>query len=182
MIAIFPGHVGKDSGAIDNVHDDELYTVEAVINGQIAVRLEQQLLMAGFAARQYYGAFNDKVSEANKDQCNVGLSLHCDSLSASIKTRGMHTIIYPGSVAGRALAETAVYFWAGNCLNIPVHKDAPTENGELYILKNTKFPVVLIEMGFLTNHDDEKLLYNPNEQRRIANALCTSIVHWLDHH
>jgi N-acetylmuramoyl-L-alanine amidase len=79
-IAIFPGHVGKDPGAIDKVNEhelDDLMSIEAVINGQVAVLLKNTLDIIGIDCEIYAGSIANRL--INSRGASLGISLHCDS-------------------------------------------------------------------------------------------------------
>lgn len=58
--------------------------------------------------------------------------------------------------------------------NVPVFS-RPLDNAPLRVLASTYTPAVLIELGFLTNADDEKALNGDALQNSIANALVGAI-------
>jgi len=50
-------------------------------------------------------------------------------------------------------------------------KDAP-----FYVVKNTKMPAVLVELGFLSNPNEEKLLKSPEFQRKAAQGIYQGVL------
>ncbi|PRX18484.1 N-acetylmuramoyl-L-alanine amidase [Orenia metallireducens] len=48
-------------------------------------------------------------------------------------------------------------------------------NDDLYVLKRTKCPAVLVEVGFITNSYEEKLLNSADYQLKIALAIVKGI-------
>ena len=49
------------------------------------------------------------------------------------------------------------------------------DNNDLYVLKKTKCPAVLVEVGFITNSYEEKLLNSADYQLKIALAVVQGI-------
>ena len=76
-IAIFPGHVGKDSGAIVTKTP---HTIEAVINMGVATLVQTYLRQINIDALMFTGSFSERVKAANT-WANIGISLHCDFFS-----------------------------------------------------------------------------------------------------
>ena len=172
-VAIFPGHIGKDSGAVDKKysHDkDNIYSIESSINNAIAAYLDVFLSQMDIKHKIITGSLQHKVEKSK--ECNLGISIHCD-WNENPNTKGLHTIHYPGSKYGK---EFAKYISNNPILieNLSVAR-RPHSRNDLYILKNTKFPIVLLESGFLSNTEQEKKLNTPVIQKRIAFALANSI-------
>ena len=64
-------------------------------------------------------------------------------------------------------------------------KSAKTKNrGEkksrFFVLRNTLVPAVLVEIGFLTNPKEAKLLQTPDYREKMAKALAKSIMDYAD--
>lgn len=51
----------------------------------------------------------------------------------------------------------------------------PSYGKPFYLLKRSRHPAVIVEMGFLSNPDDLKKLENPAEQARIAAAIAAGL-------
>lgn len=59
--------------------------------------------------------------------------------------------------------------------------DRGVQNGDwLYMVKNTKSPANLVECGFMTNHDEAKLLKSDAYREKVANALVLAIADQFD--
>jgi len=173
-IAIFPGHVGKDSGAIDKTHDfsnDELYSIEAVINAIIATRLHSSLNQMKIPSELYIGSFNKRIKESEK--CTFGISLHCDAFKDD-NINGYTVFHYPGSTKGHEAA-VGLEMELQNIL-YPTIKSRGIKAEDFYILKETSFPCILLEMGFLTNKSDEMALNNYCTQQKIVHAIISLIL------
>jgi len=51
-----------------------------------------------------------------------------------------------------------------------------------YLLNHVRCPAVIVEMGYISNADDRRRLTSPNEQKEIAEAICSAIIHYLNAH
>jgi N-acetylmuramoyl-L-alanine amidase len=173
-IAIFPGHVGKDSGAIDRVqgHErDNLMTVEAVINGQVANMVKAMLDGLGIRSSIHIGSFDSRIEDS--EGSDLGISLHCDSYTEK-SVNGYTIFHYPTSTAGKKAASR---------LNMELEEYVGNRIGSrgikphsYYILSKTKFPCLLLEMGFLTSPNDERFLNEYHTQKLIAHAITCFIL------
>lgn len=173
-IAIFPGHVGKDSGAIDKVEgheSDDLMTIEAVINAQVAVLLKNRLDQYKIDGRIIVGSFKDRI--ALSENSDLGISIHADA-STNKDARGYTIFHYPSSDKGKDFAH--ILDIEMNCFVGKFIKSRGVQAHNYYILRKTKFPCVLLEMGFLTNVIDERCLNLFEVQNMIAHSILNSIL------
>ena len=54
------------------------------------------------------------------------------------------------------------------------NKRKPQQAGKnIYLLKNVNCPAILVECGFLSNPLEEKMLNNPEYQKRVAICIAT---------
>jgi len=176
-IAIFPGHIGKDSGALDRVsghESDHLMTIESVINGQVAVLLKTKLDQMEINNEIYIGSFQKRIDKSQG--CDLGISLHCDSFTDS-SANGWTVFHYPGSNNGVKFSST-LRFELENFVGKYI-RGRGIKPHSYYILAKTKFPCVLLEMGFLTNVDDEINLNTYEVQNLIAHSIYCSILNFV---
>ena len=54
-----------------------------------------------------------------------------------------------------------------------------TSPGDYFMLKCTTAPSVIVECGFLSNEEDEKLLLSPEYQEKIVNSIYMGIVNFF---
>jgi len=73
-----------------------------------------------------------------------------------------------------AVAE--VLFRAGNDAGLPMRRVA---QAPFYVLRGAAMPAVLLEVGFITNPEEARLLATPAYQQRIANAMAQGISNYL---
>ncbi len=59
-----------------------------------------------------------------------------------------------------------------------LHKKKP-ERLSLAVLKSSDIPSVLIETGFISNHQEEKRLNNAKHQQKLAKAIYTAVDHYF---
>jgi len=59
----------------------------------------------------------------------------------------------------------------------------PREGKPFYLLNTVKIPAVIVEMGFISNHEDRQMLTDPSSQEKIADAIALGIsqYHWSVH-
>lgn len=109
------------------------------------------------------------VKEINRIQPDFSISLHADA-SDNPEAHGGHVCYFPHSRKGYALAEDiAVHL----CALLPGRSQRVVERGDLYVLKNTACPAVLVECGFITNVRDCALMVTSPET--VARAIARGV-------
>jgi len=73
-------------------------------------------------------------------------------------------------------AAAEVLFRAGNDAGLPMRRVA---QAPFYVLRGAAMPAVLLEVGFLTNPAEARLLANPSYQQRVADAMARGITNYL---
>ena len=58
-------------------------------------------------------------------------------------------------------------------------KTKPKPGGEYYLLQHSLCPTIIVEVGFLSNAQDRRLLVNPREQAKIAASIASAIADYL---
>jgi N-acetylmuramoyl-L-alanine amidase len=51
----------------------------------------------------------------------------------------------------------------------------PAKSAEFRVLKQTHAPSVLIELGYMSNAEDSRLLASPDWQRQVANSIALAV-------
>jgi len=173
-VAIYPGHVGKDSGAVDGTDaatGDQLHTIEAVISWAIADKVAGLLGDMGIEHTVGIGPFDDRIRDTR--DCDLGVSIHADWLPVR-RVHGYH-VIYNGDARDRELAhaiDAAMSVVSDRARQVHIRRD-------LYILRQTAFPCVLVECGFLSNREEEAALMLRSRQHRSAWAIVSGIMRYV---
>ena len=62
----------------------------------------------------------------------------------------------------------------------PGSPDRGVKQGRFYVIKNTRMPAVLVEIGFLTGRLDARRLEKTTHRKRLAYAIAKGILEYLD--
>jgi N-acetylmuramoyl-L-alanine amidase len=172
-IAIFAGHVGKDSGAIDAAdNQDKLYTIEAVVTYAIACKVVHYLVDLDIPHELIVGGWNDRLM--GSAGCTAGVDIHADVCSDA-RRNGFHCIYHSGSKEGQKLAGRLDEALASHAQRAR----APHAENKLFMLRKTDFPCVIAELGFLSNEYDEVLLMNESYQYHLAWGVVQGLMRWM---
>ncbi|NMA86162.1 MAG: N-acetylmuramoyl-L-alanine amidase [Tissierellia bacterium] len=190
-IVLDPGHGGIDGGT-GNVND----ILEKEINLDVCLKLKKELLVEGYNiimtrekdqsleelsninASRYRRDLDARKTIINENQPLAFVSIH---VNASTKTsaRGVKIYHFPDSTEGKRLAENIKesvdeYLYKNYLKEDNLEAEVLTEN--YYILRETKYPGVLIEIGFITNPEENKLMKSKKYKEKIAYAIKKGIV------
>jgi len=163
---INPGHGGEDPGAIS-----ASYNFEAIIVKEIANLLAEKLKKNGYSFELYQQKFNvyEVSKEENKGKYTHFISIHCNS-AASRSAEGVEVLYCKGSKKGAKYAQ----IMQDELVKLTKLKDRGIkERSEIHVLKATKAPAILIELGFISNPKEERLMLN--KPQMFANAIFEGI-------
>ena len=176
-VVIDPGHGGKDPGATaaDGTTEKE---VTRAIADTVFLKLLQHPDLRVIMSRQgdQYIYPSDRVLEANREGADLYVSIHCNAHSLS-SISGEETLVDdssgPGSPSWRLAQLLQSSLVAQTGADNRGVKQAP-----LY-LRHATMPAALLEVGFLTNRTEAKLLESPSYQSRIADGIENAVYEFL---
>lgn len=163
------GHGGNDPGAISATGRFEK-DATLPIASMVFERLQSEKLIQPAMIRDddTYISPVGRAAAANKQGADLFISIHANTASSS-------------SVKG-----TETYYWREDSLEFAnvIHEallqtfgsaDRKVKKERFVVVKDTTMPAVLLELGFLTNKEDEAKLYDEQMQQRIADAIVAAI-------
>jgi N-acetylmuramoyl-L-alanine amidase len=187
LVVIDPGHGGHDPGA---VAPDGILEKDIVLN--IAKHLQGFLNQAAVhtiltregndsvkpaPGRSFLGSKRQDLIEraeiANRAKADLFISIHCNSFPQSIWS-GAQTFYYPGQAESKRLAvviQSELVRRLG-----PNRRQANA--GDYRVLKDTHMPAVVVEVGFLSNPREARLLADPSYQKKVAEAIYWGILRY----
>lgn len=193
-IVLDPGHGGIDGGTGDR--NDIL---EKDINLDVGLKLRRELLVEGFYvimtreedvsledlssinASRYRRDLDARKNIINKNHPLVFVSIHVNS-SKKASAKGIKVYHFPNSLEGKKLAESIaksidMYVYDKFLKDTSLRAEVLSEN--FYILRETKHTGVLVELGFLTNPEENKLLKDEKYKGKVAFAIKKGILEYL---
>ncbi|MDD4600331.1 hypothetical protein SDC9_11360 [bioreactor metagenome] len=175
VIALDPGHGGSDPGAIGPGGSQEK-TVTLAVAKRLQTLLEKagaKVVMTRQGDRDVYGASATAVDElkarttvAAKNKADVFISLHADAFTKP-EVGGTSTFYYRKSMYDGLLAKNI----QTNIIEAGKLSDRRVNSANFYVVKRSVMPAALVEMAFITNPDEEKLLNSPQFQQKMAQGI-----------
>lgn len=187
IIIIDPGHGGADPGA------QSTGLQEKDLNLDISLRLRKALELKGCRAiltretdKDFFlpgfvkgrmakrAELNNRIRIAAENNADLFISIHANSFPQR-NSYGMETYYHLQSPAGKALAEIIHEQLA---LVQPDNK-RQAKAGDYYLLNQTEIPAVIVEVGFISNSKERKLLLSVDYRSQIASAIGSGVENYF---
>ena len=182
-IVIDPGHGGNDAGAIGPTG-----VMEKNVTLKVALELKRMLEAEGaevILTRETDRTVSEKGAKAsdieelgarcdvaNRNRSDIFISIHADSFTRP-EARGTTGYYYSKSTSGRGqkLADSI----RRNLVEQLGTPSRGTQPCNFYVVKHTDMPATLIELGFISNKEEEKLLDSKEGVQRAAQGILDGI-------
>ncbi len=173
LVAVDPGHGGKDPGAIgiSGLREKE---VILPIAREIAQYLEQQGVRTLMTrSDDTFVSLQGRTDLANRAGADLFVSIHANSISLDRPdVNGLETYYYS---SGQQLAQT---IHRSILQNVDI-ADRGVRSARFYVLRNSAMPSVLVEVGFVTGRVDADNLSNPNFRSQMAAAIARGVLEYI---
>ena len=150
-VFINAGHGGNDPGAVSKNG-----TKEKDINLTVSSLLAKQLIALGYDVEFYQQkkSLTEVAYTENSSDSDLFISIHCNSATNPNAT-GLEVLYHSTSVKGKKYAQS-IQEELVKYTNLKNRGIKPRT--DLHVLKKTFAPAVLVELAFLSNVVEEKLL------------------------
>lgn len=162
---IDPGHGGQDPGAV-GAKSKEAENVLAV-----ALALESKLKAQGYEVKlsrrtNVYVTLNDRAKMANDWGADIFISLH-DNSAVNKTATGFETFIFNGQVSTNTIKlQKSIHDAIIKGIGL---RDRGMKRANFAVLRLTKMPSVLVEYGFISNLNDERIIaFEIDKQARLT--------------
>src|SRR5699024_2681178 len=170
-IVIDPGHGGKDNGAtgVDGSYEKEFtLSLGKKIQSLLNEEPEINVLMTRDDDRFISQKSLERPEFANENEADLYLSLHQDSFDDP-DVSGTESFYYDDdSLDVAEIIQKHVVDTTG-------FNDRGVKRENLFVLRDSDMPSVLIEVGYLTNPDEQEKMNSDNFQEQIAHSIVDGI-------
>ncbi len=181
-VIVDAGHGGFDAGA----SGADTGVKESELNLKVARLVQRELEEAGvrvLMTRTEAGALGDSKREdmarrgalLQTEGADAAVSIHMNKFSDR-RVRGPMAYYQAGAEAGEALAGCVIRSLT-EALSLQPRLPNPGNN---FVTRVPACPAVLVECGFLSNPEEEKLLQDEAYQRAIAMAIAQGVMAFLE--
>ena len=187
-VVIDPGHGAPDQGARGRMSN------EADINLDVAVELSKVLSSMGIVAlmtrtgpkRIHRDNRNVDLSSrpgmANRLKADAFISIHCNG-AVSPEANGFEIYTTPGQNRSDILATAIFESWSkafpAQRKRTDYRDNDPDKEANYKVLREAQCPAVLVELGFITNPTEERVLVDRHNQHVMALAIAAGIENFL---
>lgn len=157
---------------------------EYVLNLEASTVLKHILESKGYKVIMTRETNNVNISNserallANKEKADMVIRIHADSIDNNSKSGA--SILIPSKSSQYT---TGIYEESNKCAeyiknnmeksNIQIN--GIFERGDLTGFNWSKVPVVLVEMGFLSNYTEDRMMSDPEYQRKLMQSICDGV-------
>lgn len=174
-IVLDPGHGGEDVGAIGASGSCEKdFTLNVALKAKQLLEQDSRIKveMTREDDRHISQKSRYRSKFANDVKADLFVSIHGNAFSDSDAT-GTETFYHRRK--SRSFAQ-AIHKHIVAATGFP---DRHVQKGNFFVIKDTKMPSVLLEIGFLTNPDEESVMLSEEFQDQIAEAIVAGIEDYL---
>jgi len=173
-IGIDPGHGGRDPGAVGptGLREKDVNLAVALLVKQALERHEIEVVMT--RETDIYVSLAERCRILNGARVDYTVSIHCNA-SDNAKANYLSTFI----VAKGGQAEGLAQKIQKNILGGTEWPDGGVRVANLHMVRETKMPAVLVEMGFISNPKQEAELGTKIIQQTLASGIVFGILQQL---
>lgn len=167
-VCIDAGHGGKDSGAVGAAVAEKWIALD--VANRVAKKLQNSWIEVVMTRdSDYFVELAKRAEIANKAGADVFVSIHCNSAGADV--RGTEVWCYPGAAEDGRLAK-AIY---GRLISRTGFHNRHVKEENYAVLRLTKCPAALVELGFISNPQEEQTMMEADYQDAASTAIVEGI-------
>ncbi len=174
IIVIDPGHGGNDAGSIGQ-HG----TFEKDVTLKTAKMIKRELIKKTGATvyltrdKDDYVSLQDRVRMAKEKSADLFISIHYDAFTTH-DVKGITTYFDKNEYQEAAQIINRHLF-----MEDMGTKDRGVKVGDYYVLRENTQPAILLELGYISNSEEEKRMNSSKFQGKAAHAIVNGIIEIL---
>ena len=168
-IVIDPGHGGEDPGAVVNF--SEKHEADHTLTTALLVKKELEAIGAKVILTRTSDtsvSLAERAEISNKNNANAFISIHFDS---SEDDSASGTTAYYYSDKSESLSQTVNKYLSRN---LPL-KNQGSRFQNFMVLRDNARPSILLELGYLNNQGDNKVISSEEYQQNIAKSIANAL-------
>ena len=157
---------------------------EYILNLEASIVLKHILEGKGYTVMMSRETHDVNISNserdimANEKNADLAIRIHADSLDNSSKTGASILIPEEGGKYTAPIFEESndcAGFIKTNMQNAGIGLNGIFQRGDLTGFNWSKVPVVLIEMGFMSNYNEDQMMSNPDYQKKLMQSVADGV-------
>ncbi len=173
-LLIDAGHGGDDPGAIGVTKKKEKdFALTMALKIEERLKSEKKVTPVLTRSNDTFVKLEERVKIAKKQKVDSFISIHANSTAETSKATGTETLYTREE--SKALA-TIIH---KHLIAATGLKDRGVKYQNIHVTRETNMPAILLEVGFINHLDDEKKLFDPAFQDRVADAIVAGIYEYF---
>lgn len=180
-IVIDAGHGDKDPGTVNASLGlfEKDFNLSAVLKIKAELEKHEQIVVHLTRSDDTFLELSERVAFAERipglgKKADLFISVHANSFTKNTSVRGTETYYYRAD--SKQLANTLHPYIVGAIGS----NDRGVRTASFKVIRETTMPAVLLEVGYLSNSSDAKLLFNSNVQSKFAKELAAGVFKYLN--
>jgi len=186
-IILDAGHGGKDGGASSKeglVERDLVFNITTMLEEQlrlhgfnvIMTRVDENDLASPHATNRKREDLSRRIEIINASEDAIAISIHANAIN-DVRWHGAQVFYDAGSFENKELATHIMNSMRANIDGL-TREQKPISN--IYILRHSEIPTALVEVGFLSNAEEARLLGNEEYQYLMAYSIFEGILAYVE--
>lgn len=175
LVALDPGHGGRDPGAvgIGGLRETDIVLEVGLKVAQLLRQQGAQVVLTRQDDREI--DLEPRVLTANRANADVFVSIHANSISLSRPdVNGVETYFYSSAAAEELASDLQE-----SLLDATGFNNRGVKEARFYVLRRTNMPAALVEVGFVTGANDAPRLADPAFRNLLAQAITRGILQYV---
>lgn len=170
IVVLDAGHGGSDPGTIGfSKTQEKAFTLALVLKIERLFQNDPGIQIVMTRSDDTYPTLSDRAQLANRLGADLFLSIHANSVKNKPDVRGTESFYYHDN--SKAFADTMHQYLIG----ATGFKDRKVKKQSFQVLRETTMPAALLEVGFISNQEEERIIYTEEFQDRVAQAIAVGI-------
>ena len=175
IVVVDPGHGGEDTGMEMGEHKES--ELNLTIAKYVRDLLEDKDIRVYMTrSSEVTTGLDQRVSLANELEADAFISVHCNAEKDDKDVQHGTLVMYNASDTSGASLRLAELCMDGVTGSFGSKRLLCQKGDDIYIIRNSKVPVALVEVGFMTNADEFAKLLNPQDQRNAAAGILDGVM------
>lgn len=167
-VCIDAGHGGKDSGAVGAKVTEKWIALD--VANRVATKLQNSGIEVVMTRdSDYFVELADRATISNNTGADIFVSIHCNSASES--ATGTEVWNYPGAAEDKRLAQSIL----DKLIARTGLQNRGVKEENFAVLRLTKCPAALVELGFISNLQEEQTMMGFDYQDQASTAIVEGI-------
>lgn len=176
VIVLDAGHGGTDPGAVGNGIYEKNIVLDSVARTAALLKAQGATVVLS-RPDDVFKTLDQRVTFANNSGAHLFISFHANagaSSASGIET--WHSVNKASNVSqGRELA----YDIQNRMIAATGAVNRGVKSGDFYVIKYTKMPSVLLELGFITNASDASKMNTASYRQTLATAVTNGVLDYF---